>query len=262
MNKRNMIPFLVMVAVLCFSVSIAIADTHVVWDGNFGTVDIDVYSDDDRYSGLFTTGIYINGVFDLDDYENNPYGYGVDTVVAYTHALVADGIIDFTNIRLDSGSSYGADGQLSTSIVNVLGGFGTLDFRTTTNYANLVSSNYNFQSNMQFTANAQEFVIFHKLASNPYEFALLDLQGSGSASVDYMADGYTGASGYYFGTGDGCYENADLTATGSGLLRIEAWADNNLWAHDGSWAQGGGSYIGTWSYSGSLVVDDYAIGGN
>jgi len=262
MNKRNMIPFLVMVA-LCFSVSMALADTDVSVTGN-GAMDATtiIAYDDDAITRFDFHGY---GSFDLTGVGRDNTGYpymGVDktTTSVKSDITVGGGWLEFETIRLDSYGSYGAPGQRSYSYVGSSDA-ASLDFRTTTNYASLVSSNYNFQSSQQFTASGS-FNIIHELDANPTEFAFLNLVGSGSASVDYMADGYTSANGYYFGTGDGCCENADLTATGSGFLRIEAYADNNLWAHDGSWAQGGGSFTGTWSYTGSLLVDDYAIGGN
>jgi len=269
MNKRNMIPFLVMVA-LCFSVSMALADTHVVWDGA-GTVDIDVYSDDDRYSGLHTYGAYISGEFDLDDYENNPYGYGVDTIVAYTKATVNDGFINFTNRRDDSKLSYGAAGQISTSYVGSSGN-AYLQFRTTTNYASLTDAQYGF-SMTNFGASGSSYVIKHQLTDSDGDGAQVLAYGSGVADIKLQGSTAAGSSfnmGHLPVCGDGlAWDNnyAKYIGSGEGVFELHGWSHNGLSIHDFTTVPGDGSEDSATfdlivGYSGSWTMPDFGISGN
>lgn len=252
------------IALLVTTVSAQTTLLDMTWSGS-GTVDVEFTADDDALMGFHTGGNSISGTLYAEDFNNNPYTYGVDTFETNVRADVQNG--GFVAYRVDrTDSQYsGAEGQYTSSYVYSYDGSATMDFRTRTNYHDLVSSNYGFQSNQQFTASGSTIEIEHELGTGSGEFGNLYLIGSGSASIDYMTDGYTGYNEYRFGYGDGCYENADLTASGAGTLIIGGDADNNMWAHDESWSvsgSGGVSHTETWKYNGLLNVDDYAFGGN
>ena len=78
--------------------------------------------------------------------------------------------------------------------------------------------------------------------------------------------------GFNFGAGGGCYTNADITATGSGIAQVSGHGDNFL-QDDSNTAGGivnpivwsmplGGSYSSTWTYTNGLSVTNYAFNGN
>jgi hypothetical protein len=269
MNKKLFVLSLMVVSLLVMAVPTVFADTNVTMTGT-GTIDFDtsILYDDDALAIFNFTGY---GSFTLVGIEtdNTAYPYmGVDTTSTYVMSDITagGGFIQFEVQRLDSYGGYGAPGQDSYSLVYSSDGTASLDFKTTTNFADLWSSNWGFQANQQFEVSGSTIQVIHTLLTgSPMEGGQLSLLGSGTASIDYMADGYTDYNEFRFGYGDGCYENADLTANGAGVLTIGGVADNNIWAHDGSWSVSGSGGVGhteTWNYNGLLNVDDYAFGGN
>jgi hypothetical protein len=265
MNKKILALTLFVMAFTLMAVSVQGQTVlNMNWLGS-GTVDTSFTSDDDAWMAFHTEGNSINGSLYAEDVNDNPYTYGVDTFKTNVRADIQNGGFAAYQVNRTDSQYSGKEGQYTSSYVFSYDGSATMDFKTRTNYHDLVSSNYGFQNNQQFTASGSTIVIEHELGTGSGEFGNLQLIGSGSASVDYMTDGYTGYNEYRFGYGDGCYENADLTANGVGTLTIHGVADNNMWAHDGSWSvsgSGGVSHTETWNYNGLLNVDDYAFGGN
>ena len=271
MNKKIFVLSLMVVSLLVMAVPTVFGDTLVnITDTGNIDADVSIAYDDDALAIFNFTGF---GSFTLvgQSWDNTAYPYmGVDKTTTYVVSDITSGggMIQFEVQRLDSYSSmYGLPGQRSFSLVASNDGTASLDFRTTTNYADLWSSNYGFQASQQFEVSGSSIIIDHTLTtgSSSYEGGRLYLVGTGSASVDYMTDGYTDYNQFRFGWGDGCYENADLTASGAGVLTIGGMADSNMWAHDGSWSisgSGGVSHVETWNYNGLLNVDDYAFTGN
>ena len=264
MNKKILLMLVPLVFLLMTAVPTVLADVDVVIDGTGDMDCISTIEYDDDASALFEFHGF--GSFELigAGRDNTGYPYmGVDkTITSVTSDLSGGGWMEFEVNRTDSYGGYGLPGQRSYSFVGS-NDVASLDFRTITTYANLYSSNFGFQANQQFYAAGSGFTIEHVLETgSPNEYGRLLLTGSGVASVDYMTDGYTNYNGYKFGYGDGCYENADLTATGSGTLTIGGQADNTMAAHDGSWS-GANSHFETWTWnSETLTVDDYAFSGN
>lgn len=241
--------------------ALAATDFTMNWSGS-GSVVGTFNSGNDAIAGIQTLGA-TSGQFYAKDYDDNPYTYNVDTTESWMRGdITGGGQLQFTYTRTDGQAGYGIAGQISNSFVGSTGN-GTLDFRTGSNYASLVSSEYGFQSNGQFTAIGNDFTIYHSLTSgNPLNFGALQVVGVGSAIVDYMADGYSSGDGFRFGSGDGCYTNADILATGTGSAHVWGQGDSSLTAYDGSWTMPGGSYTSTWAYSNGLSVTNYAFSGN
>lgn len=265
MNKKIVPLFVLLLLMTCVVSVFATTEVEVDVEGDDIDVSIDVTYGDDASAYLEVGADWGSVWFKGIDHDNNPYNYGVDsTQTSTTVEMEGDGgYLEFGVSRDDSYSPmYGDAGQYSDSYLGFYDGEASFGFRTSTNYASLVSSNWGFQANAQFEVDAEGFGLGHYLEANEDEFAYLEMEGTGYARVDYMADGYTRGDYFNFGTGDGCYENADVEADGEGWLEIYGQADNNLWAHDGSWSIGGGTHTESWTYDGDLTVDDYAISGN
>jgi hypothetical protein len=269
MNGKGMkaIPILVMFALMIGAfapAAFAATDFTLDWSGS-GTVTGVFNSGDDATAWVLAHGA-TSGTFYALDTGVCPYaGYHVDDSSAYIRGdIIAGGDLTFQYYRTDSYvPMYGISGQLSYSFVGSTG-TGSLDFKTSSNYASLVSSEYSFQANGQFQATGTTFEIDHALFSgDPLNFGQLKIVGSGSAVVDYMADGYTGGDGFKFGSGDGCYTNADILATGSGWAQVWGHGDSSLSAYDGSWTLPlGGSVSTLWTYTSGLSVTNYAFQGS
>jgi len=258
------------VAMLVMAVPTVFADTTVTFTGSGNNIDFDsaILYDDDAIAIFNITAIAGSYTLVGQSWDNTQFPYmGVDKTQTYviSDIFAGGGAIQFEVRRLDSYGGYGLPGQVSYSHVGSSDGSASLDFRTITTYANLYSSNFGFQANQQFQVSGSTIQVIHTLLTGSGEGAELNLLGSGTASIDYMTDGYTDFNSFNFGYGCGCYENADLTANGIGTLTIQGIAGNNIWAHDGGWSisgSGGVSHVETWNYNGLLNVDDYAIGGN
>lgn len=269
MNKKILTVSLILASVLVFGSVFTVSAATVLnynWTGGgFSTVTFDT---GDAIMNFQTNGGLTSGSLYAKDFDNNPYSYGVDNMLTNVNAQVNNGgWIAYQVDRTDSYSPmYGAAGQTSYSYVSSDDGVATMAFQTVTNYASLVSSNYGFQANQQFTVSGTNIDIIHSLTTgNGVEGGSLVLDGTGTASVDYMTDGYTNYNQFEFGSGAGCYTNADVTASGAGLLTIGGSADNNMWANDGSWSiagSGGVTHGESWSYNGLLTVNNYAFTGN
>jgi hypothetical protein len=209
---------------------------------------------------------YTSGSFVAQDTDVAPYSYGVDDSSAYMrgdigNALGNGGSLTFTYNRIDSYTPmYGSAGQESYSYVGSTG-TGSLDFRTGSNYAALGSANYGFQSDSQFTASG-DFLIQHSLNLSGPNGAQIVVDGIGTADIDHMSDDALGDS-FKFGAGAGCYTNANILTTGSGIATVSGFGDSLLHANDGSWNMGaGGSYISQWTYTNGLTVGNYAFNGS
>jgi len=252
----------ILVAMLfCIGIASATTSVDVNWNG-FGKFDTTFNSGDDAVAQMWTTG-NTAGNFQATDSDDNPYNYGVDSTSALIRGDInGGGSLEFNYLRTDRQGSADA-GEFSNSFVGS-SGTGSMDFRTSSNYHDLVSSNYGFQSSGQFQAIGDLFTITHTLQSaNVNNLGNLVVSGDGSAVVDYMTDGYTAGNGFRFGSGDGCFTNANILTTGNGVAQVYGQADNYLSAYDGSWTMPvGGSHTESWIYNDGLSVTNYAFNGN
>ena len=269
--KRTIIAGLVAFAFLATIGMVNADPTTVDIDWNTaGYIDIDVVSDDDfrsqfhMFSGSQVTGNYL-----LTDSENNPYGYGVDTVLAQVEANVAGGgYLVYDNIRTDSHvPMYGAAGEQSYTEI-ITDDTAQLQFQTRGAYAELMSSNYGFHSNDHFQATGT-FSVFHSLYDNTGEGAYISSVGIGSTDIDFMSESTWGKTGSFkFGKGCGCYTNADITATGSGVFTVGAIAENQITVDlptitiNGDGTLGSAQYLLQATYGNGFHFSNFALSGN
>lgn len=259
------------IAVLLISVP-AMADppstTNVTW-GASGNVNIAVVSGNDFTSVFNTGGGWASGAYTLTDAGDNPYSYGVDTVTAQVQANVTGGgFLEFNNTRTDSWvPMYGSAGENSYTYITT-DDTAQLQFRTRGNYADLQSSNYGFQANDHFQATGT-FSVYHSLNDNTGEGAMLLNTGTGSTDIDFMSESTWGKTGSFkFGKGCGCYTNADITATGSGVFQISAIAENQIdvdmlpFAILGDGTLGSAQYNLGITYGSGLIISNFALSGN
>jgi len=269
--KKTIITGLVVFALLATIGMANAAPTTVDIDWNSaGYVDIDVVSDDDFHSQLHTfSGSQAIGSYLLTDSENNPYGYGVDTVTAQVEANVAGGgYLVYNNTRTDSHvSMYGAAGERSYTEI-VTDDTAQLQFRTGSNYAKLLSSNYGFHANDHFQATGT-FSVFHSLFDDTGEGAYISSIGTGSTDIDFMSESTWGKTGsFMFGKGCGCYTNADITAAGAGIFEVGAIAENQITVDlpsitiNGDGTLGSAQYLLQATYGDGFSFSNFALSGN
>ena len=241
----------------------ATSTTDVSWDGYGAKVQIDVAFDDDAETHLYTWGERIWGSLTATDHDDNPYGYGVDTIdVMLEEAYVeGTGFIEFLTVRTDSAKKYGDAGQVRRSYIYVENGEAFMRFRDNINYARLRCCEYSFQSNDQFVASGDYYEIFHQVLDSDEDGMSVGLSGSGSASLTVMNHDLWGSS-WTFGKGCGCYTNAHAEATGSGTFMASAWADNYLESDLGFELPGGGGFSLEIGFDDGFEIDDFASSGN
>lgn len=209
---------------LVFNVSAATTfDTS--WYGS-GGIDIDFIADDDARSSFLTEGSLILGEFHAKDFDDNPYGYGIDTVETKTKANVFNGYIEYLYNRNDSKESmYGHAGQTSYTFINSSGS-GQFAWRTMSNYAKIGNSNYGWQNDNQITADG-EHEIYHSLDNAYNEGASIHVLANGTTKITSMCEDTWGSS-FMFGKGCGCYTNAKVDIDGTGEFKLTAIADNEI----------------------------------
>lgn len=231
--------------------------TTVNWTGG-GVLDIEEQSDDDAYSWVHTEGNGIMGTYSLTDSNDNPYSYGVDAVNTQLDASITNGYIEFGVDRQDSKDSmYGPADQSTYSFLGSTG-TGSLTFQTRTNYADLDSSNYGFQSNDQFLASGT-YEAYHNV-TNGANSAYFWAGGVGTLDQDHMTDD-TGNTKINFGAGCGCYTNADVTQTGGGFFEVGGHFENSLTNTDVS-ATGPVTYVERYDFSDGFTWDGYNFMGD
>lgn len=217
-------------------ISPVVAETTVdaFWQGS-GNFEVHFVAGDDFSSDFWTGGSSTLGEFHGVDYDDNPYGYEVDTTEAWVKAEVTNGgYMEFLNQKTDSWSSmYGPAGQTSHSYIET-DDKGEMAFHTWANYASLKDCEYSWgrtASGHHFEASGSNFVISHTLTDGAGDGSSVAIYGTGSAWMDLMNSetGWSGdKSSFKFGKGCGCYKDADLGAEGVGTFEQHAWADNEL----------------------------------
>jgi len=234
---------LLVAALLVLGGGLALAQTTVDlnWNVFGGDIGIDFQAGDDAYAGLSTGGFHLFGEFYGIDYDDNPYpAYNVDTVRTQVRASIEDGgYLEFIMGRRDSWAPmYGPAGQITYTYLGTsdTGFFAT---NTRTNFADMITHNYGFQSNSQWTASGNFEITHHIMAATEPYGAGFYAGGSGSINVTLMSSEVRGASSWRFGEGAGCYTNAHAEGTGSGTFRLWGAAPTELHAFGAT--IGGGS---------------------
>jgi len=224
------------------------------WDFTAGWYGFDFQSGNDARVDFFTTGFgSAHGTARMSDCNSNPYNYGVDTTRAQVKANVDDGTIAFYMVRQDTRS--GPAGQVMSTTIDA---FGEASFATNTrmNWHGVVTSNYAFQNNSQFTAAGSWFEIDHYIhAGDPDSHAGFYATGDGSVDVTLMSHEMRGASFWRFGEGAGCYTNAEASGTGSGYFEVYGAAPNSLRHPFGGEVPGGGSIVLQINYNDGFNLD-------
>jgi hypothetical protein len=267
MNKKLFVLSLMVVSLLVMAVPTVFADTTVTWGGS-GLLSVTEQAGDDFFSQMQTGGTNIMGTYTLTDLENNPYGYGVDTVTAQLEGGFDNGgYIYFGNQRTDSWvPMYGVANEVSWTYIES-DDEGWINFQTRGAYAELKSCNYGWHANDHFYASGN-YELEHQLWDGD-EGGYLYNVGSGTIDIDLMSESTWGTGeSFQFGKGCGCYTNADVVATGTGTLTIYGQADNLLnvgmlpFSISGDGTPASATFTFTTTYGSGLTIPDISFDGN
>ena len=234
--------------------------TDLEWDTS-GSLSIQIIADDDAKTFFDTWGNHIEGEFHVTDFNDNPYGYSVDTVEVWAEAEIeGGGFIEWTTIRTDSHvSMYGEAGQERGILVDT-DDYGFAKWKDKINYACYRGCQYGFQSNDQLQASGNYFIGLYLIDSDDDGMAV-SLEGSGSGKITVMNSEAWGSS-WKFGKGCGCYTNAHAEADGEGTFTAEAYGENYLQSNLGFELPNGGSFYLGIDYNDGLTVDDFSSEGS
>jgi len=227
------------------------------WNGG-GNFDTHFTADDDANADFWTGGSVISGEWHASDANDNPYTYGVDNVEAKVKASVENGFMEYKFDRTDSKvSMYGESGQQSYTYINTAG-TGDFAWRSTSNYASLLSSNYGWQANGQIQATGSHTII-HTFEANEFEWAGIRVVADATTYISDMSESGRGSS-YKFGKGNGCYTNAEVDIDGSGIFDLNAYADNSITTDTGITTDG---FLNVHAeFSNGFHYNNFALEGN
>jgi hypothetical protein len=243
------------VFLLAFGVN-ASTTIDTTWDGS-GTFRTDFSADDDATNFLDTEGKHIQGEYHAINHEDNPYGYGVNSVEVRTKANIERGYIEYQYDRTDSKESmYGSAGQRSYTWIGA--DAGQFAWRSTSNFAQMRNCNHGWQSNGQFKAQG-EHDIYHSFLINENEGAEFHVSAVGNTEISDMSEDHSGSS-YKFGKGCGCYTNAKVNILGSGVFDLGAYADNEIKTDTGITTDGYLNIHAT--FNNKFQYDNFALSGN
>lgn len=255
---------IVMLAMLVLTMGLVSAiptTTTTTWNGA-GIVETSFVAGDDASGHFKTNGNYISGEFHVTDNEDNPYGYGVDTVESKVKAHVGDGQMEYVFNKNDNYEpGYGSAGQESYTL---MASDGTADFawRTSSNYARMISSNYGWQANGQMKATGNHYIYHSFFIDDSYnEGASISVNANADTEITDMTDEHWGSS-YKFGKGAGCYTNANVDiSNGAGTFDLDAWSDNEITTDSGITVHGGHLNIHS-DFTGGFQFSNFALEGN
>jgi hypothetical protein len=272
---------LLVLATMLIPTAVFAADptTFVVnWSGAGAVNGTSIVKNDAVYSFSANAGL-IQGNFSTIGYNDNPYGYNVDTSKAYIQSNVAGGSTWFNALRTDAYTpAYGAAGQQATSFVGS-SETGSMATGSWNNYANMGNGTYaqpHTPLGYNYEASGANFTILSYIGSNggatvsDAGFALnpaannayLLSTGNGTAKINDMTN-EAWAGGVNFGLGGGCYTNANAALTGSGQFLVNATGTNSItsggWNVGGSGAYGSANFQAVAKYAGNTSVADYSL---
>lgn len=250
------------------------------WSGE-GTVTGTFTAKNDATYKFGTSGVgIIAGTFNAQTNNDNPYSYGVDTSNAYIQSFVGNGNSFFQANRTDSYTPmYGGANQIDYAYISANGGSAEMAIGSGNNYASMgngtygkphTTNGYNFEANTsggsyqiyQYvgTGYAGDFVS----QSTTSNYAQFNALGDGTAKINNMTTGASGANDVSFGYGGGCYTNANGVFTGSGLFSVTGIGSNQVtspsaggWTATGNGTVGSATFnaIATWTGGGASVSD-------
>ena len=250
-------PVYVLVAVLLCLMAVAtvMAQTEFNLSWNGGGIISSTIDTGDARASFVSAAVAYQGSLYAKDYDNNPYGYGVDSFLVELNSEVWGGETELFVERLTSKESmYGQAGQTSYSYLGA--DHGALTFRVTTNYASMKSSNYGFQSNNQFVAEGG-YLAVHAVNNTANEAYFIASGNDGTLNINHMSD-ESHASEIRFGWGCGCYTNADVYQTGAGMFEIGSTFTNSFSNSDFS-AGGSGTYMQRITFTDGFTWEDYSL---
>jgi hypothetical protein len=249
----------------------------VNWNGG-GTVTGTTTAGNDAIYNFQTSGSGISGQFNVLDQNDNSYSYGVDYTNSYINADVTNGYIYYEGNRTDSYvPMYGGAGQTVASFVGVGTGTGEMATGSWNNYAEGGTATYaqpHTSGGYNYEASGTNFAIVSYIGIGDANFgtgfsttstgnnAYLQSTGTGTAKINDMSNGYWG-TGLTFGSGMGCYTNANALLTGTGQFLVNAIGTNSItsggWNVGGSGTYGSATFSQLANYSGATSVSDYSL---
>lgn len=240
--------------------AMAATDFETHWDGS-GNVEVHFYAGDDAESHFWTGGSGIDGSFYATNYEDNPYGYNVNTTEAKVKANVTyGGYMEFVFLKNDNYESmYGPAGHQSYTFISTDNN-ASFAWKAWANYAQLRCCNHNWQANDQIVADGNHY-IYHSLLTNDGDGAEYIINANGLTKISHMNDDTWNGS-YKFGKGCGCYTNAKMDITGSGTLQLHAWGDNGIITDSGLTIDGNADYTIIAQFTTGLHFANFALEGN
>jgi len=244
--------------ILFLGIPVVLAETTVdiTWDGGgvFSTW-FNVSDDATTYFGTVGSGIW--GEFHGIDYHDNPYNYGVDTAEVKIKANVHQGYMEYAFTRTDSHEPmYGEAGQFSYTYIEA--DDGSFAWHTKSNYAKLMNCNYGWQNDNQIWASGN-FIVHHELSVDADRYAYIHQEGSGETNITSMSEEAQGKT-FKFGKGCGCYTNAKVSSSGSGLFLLYAKSPH-IETDMGITVDGGDLLIQA-SYNNGFGMDNFALSGS
>ena len=217
---------IVVTCLLVTTVGTGATTTEINWDGS-GVVDVGWNADNDAEMTFYTGGDDIEGRIIMEDMNDNPHGYGVDTCDVRVRAKVKNGgMIEYWFNRTDSHESmYGEPGQ---EIYTYVGSDdeATLDWHSWSNYAQLRCCNYGWKNNNQITSKGNHF-IYHRFYVNKKNGVSVEIGANGKTNLTIMNEDHWKDS-FKFGKGCGCYPNCNVSIDGSGYFKQTATAEHHL----------------------------------
>ena len=200
--------------------------TDITWDGG-GIVDVEWKADNDAEMTFYTGGNDIEGRIIMEDKNDNPCSYGIDTCDVKVSAKVKyGGEIEYWFNRTDSHKSmYGEAGQGVYTYV-LSDDEATFDWHSWSNYAQLRCCNYGWKNNNQITAKGNHF-IYHRFYVNEKNGVSVEIGADGKTNLTIMNEDHWKDS-FKFGKGCGCYPNCNVSIDGSGYFRQIATAEHHL----------------------------------
>jgi hypothetical protein len=205
-----------------------------------------------------------SGTFTATDSNDNPYSYGTDSNSAYITSSVANGETWFQTVRNTSyAPMYGVAGQTVYAYVGS-SGTGTMATGSGSNYASMGNGTYGqpLLGGANFTADAGTGTYqIAQTVTATQAIAQFVANGSGTAKIDCMTTGASGATNVNFGYGGGCYTNADALFTGAGNFTTSASGMNSITTPSaGGWtASGVSSFTTIMNFTNGASVNDFSI---
>ncbi len=256
--KKIIIPILVVTLVLSFVFAGAVlADspttTTVTWNGG-GLITGTVNSGNDNTTSFGVNAALASGTFTSTDSNNNPYSYNVDSVNSYINGAFSNGgSMYFQTDRIDSYTPmYGGAGQTVYDYVYSSDGTGAMATGSGTNYAGMTNGTYgqaHTAGGYNFEASGSLYQVLSYVTTTSGDYARLNAVGDGSAAINCMTTGASGANAVNFGWGGGCYTNANATFTGAGSFAVTAAGTNGITTPIAG--ANGAMVAGGWSASGA-----------